>query len=584
VRLVEIRLLEGPNVYRLDPTVRIELAIGRVRAWRGSREPRARDIVRLAATVRPRDVPDDVAAVVSWVRRLRADHGEGVGGVAVHRAPDPGRWVVTYPWSGAEHARSIAEAGVALAGRSVSSARRVRLTGTQERLLAFHAARISSAGTTPPAMIRDADRRIPVVSISGTNGKSTVTRLISHILIVTGRRVGTTTSDGILVNERLIEPGDWTGPRGAATVLGRSDVDIAVLETARGGILLRGVGYESNEASIITNVTSDHLDLQGIHTLPELAEVKATICRISRPDGWVILNGDDRWVAPIAGRVRARVALFSLDPSRSAAVRRQRASGGRCYLERRGTLVEEEAGDRTEICAVADVPIALGGLARHNIANAMAAAGGARALGATVEEVANGLRDFRPTTERSPGRLNIFRLGTRTIIVDFAHNEAGVEAILDVATAIAGGAAARAAPITAIIGTAGDRPADTLSGIGRIAARRADRVAIKETRKYLRGREREEVVALMMAGVREAGRADGVPVYTSETEALRAELAMIPTDISGRPESSRIIVLLCQEERAEVIDLLASLGARPIETAGELAALAPRLQDRPRPA
>ena len=582
MRLVEIRLLEGPNVYRLGPTARIELAVGRARTWRGMRQPKARDVVRLAATVRPRDSPDDVAAVAAWVRRLRADHGQGIGGVTVHRAPDPGRWVVTYAWSGAERARAVAEAAVALAERSVSPARRVHLTGAQERLLAQHSERIDAALATPPTMIRDAERHVPIVSISGTNGKSTVTRLISHVLVQAGKRVGTTTSDGILVDERLIEPGDWTGPGGAATILGRSDVEVAVLETARGGILLRGVGYESNDASIITNVSSDHLDLQGIHTLPELAEVKATICRITRPDGWVVLNGDDRWVAPIARRVHARVALFSLDPSEPPAVRRHRADGGRCYVLRRDTLIEEEAGSRASICDIAEIPIALGGLARHNVANALAAAGGARALGATIEEVAAGLRGFRPSTERSPGRLNIFRLGTRTIIVDFAHNEAGVEAILDVATAIAGGSAARAAPVTAIIGTAGDRPSDTLSGIGRIAAERADRVVVKETRKYLRGREREEVVKLIVTGIRQAGWAGEVPVYASETEALRAELAIIPTDASGRPEAARVIVLLCQEERDEVIGLLTALGARPIDTPEELTELAPRLQDRPR--
>jgi cyanophycin synthetase len=583
VRLVEIRLLEGPNVYRLGPTARIELAIGRSVAWRGQREPRRRDVVRLAAIVRPRDVPDEVAAVAAWMRRLRADHGEGVGSVVVHRAPDPGRWVVTCPWSGAERARAIAEAAVALAGRAASPARRVHLTGAQERALASHVARIAAAGATPPAVIADADRRIPIVSISGTNGKSTVTRLISHILVKSGRHVGTTTSDGILVDERLIEPGDWTGPGGAATVLGRIDVDVAVLETARGGILLRGVGYESNEAAIVTNVSSDHLDLQGIHTLPELAEVKATICRITRPDGWVILNADDRWVAPIARRVRARVAFFSLDVAASAAVRGHRAAGGRCYLVHRDALVEEEGGrgTRTTICDVDEIPIALGGLARHNVANALAAAAGARALGATVEEVARGLRSFRPSIASSPGRLNIFRFGTRTIIVDFAHNEAGVEAIIDVAEALAAGSAARAAPVTVIVGTAGDRPADTLTGIGRIAGRRADRVAIKETRKYLRGRSREEVVDLIRAGIREAGVQVEIPVYASETEALRAELAIIPTDAGGRPEAARVIVLLCQEERDEVIELLAGLGARPVETSGELAALAPRLQRRP---
>ncbi len=605
MRLVEVRLLEGPNVYRLEPVAKLEVAVGRRRTWYGQREPGAHALVRLGASVPARGWPDPVVSIVGWVRRLRATHDGGLAGVRVHRSSDPGHWIVTWPWTGAERAQTIAEAAYALAERDVSPARRARLTGAQGRLLARHEAAIAAAGTTPPSWIRDTERRMPIISISGTNGKSTVTRLITHVLVRAGRRVGTTTSDGVLVNERMVDPGDWTGPGGAAQIIGRHDVDVAVLETARGGIVLRGVGYESNDASVLTNVSSDHLDLQGIHTLPELAEVKATICRITRSDGWVILNGDDPNVAAIARRVRAPVAYFSLAPHASVAVRRHLAGGGRSYVLRRGALVEVSGADDPGrvLADVRDVPIAIGGLARHNVANALAAAGGARALGATIEEVGEGLRDFRPSTDRSPGRLNIFRLGSRIVIVDFAHNEAGVDAILDVAEGIAGGAAGRAAPITMIIGTAGDRPDDTLRGIGRIAARRAQRIAIKETLHYLRGRSRDSVVGELMAGVRSgrtrrrtvttrhgarapaAGR-DGaldVPVYPSETAALRAELNGAGAAAEGsKRDAPRVIVLMCHEEREEVFGLLYELGARPVDVATELTALVPRLQDRPR--
>jgi cyanophycin synthetase len=581
VRFVEIRLLEGPNVYRLVPVAKTEVAIGRRRTWFGQREPGRHALVRLGASVRARDWPDDVASLVAWTRRLRADHGEGVGGVAVHRSSDPGHWIVTWPWTGAERSHLLAEAAFALADRNVSPARRARLTGRQARTLDRWRERIGSAGTTPPSWIRDTERRMPVVSVSGTNGKSTTTRLISHILIGAGKRVGSTTSDGILIDERLVEPGDWTGPAGAAQVLRRRDLEVAVLETARGGIVLRGVGYESNDASVLTNVSADHLDLQGIHTLPELAEVKATICRMTRPDGWAILNADDRFVAAVGRRVRARVALFSLNERRSAAVRRHLAAGGRAYLLRRGTLVEVDGSSSRSIVPIRDVPITIGGLARHNVANALAAAAGARALGATIREVRDGLIDFRPSSERSPGRLNLFRVGPRTVIVDFAHNEAGVSAILDVAHGIAGGAAGRAAPVTIIIGTAGDRPDDTLRGIGRIAGERADRIAIKETRKYLRGRTRESMIGEMLAGVRSAGiKTTDIPIYETETEAVRAELALNPG--SGRPDGARVVVVMCHEEREEVFRLLASIGARPVDVASELTELVPRLQERPR--
>jgi len=449
------------------------------------------------------------------------------------------------------------------------------------------AARIDESRATPPAWVRDADRRIPVVSITGTNGKSTVTRLITHILKVAGKRVGTTTSDGVLVDERLVDPGDWTGPGGAWQILERSDVDVGVLETARGGLVLRGMGYESNDASVVTNVTSDHLDLQGIHTLPELAEVKATVARATRPTGWAILNADDPLVAAIIRRVRSRVAMFSIDDGGSATVRRTVAGGGRGYVLRDGWLVEIDGSGHDDpvehrIVEVGRVPITLGGLARHNVANALAAAGAARGLGVTLAQLRDGLTDFQPSSERSPGRLNLFRLGGRIVIVDFAHNEAGVSAILDVAEGIAGGAAGRAAPVTAIIGTAGDRPDDTLRGIGKIAGARAQRVAIKETLKYLRGRSRQSVVGELLAGVASAGRATSdVPVYESETAALRGELAR-NGEGAARPDAARVIVLMCHEEREEVFALLAEMGARPVDVSTELTTLVPRLQERPR--
>jgi cyanophycin synthetase len=581
VRLIEIRLLEGPNVYRLEPVMKVEIGIGRRRSWYGQRVPARHALVRLGAAVPAADWPAGVAAVVAWVRRLRTDHGEGTGGVVVHRSSDPGHWIVTWPWSGAERSQAIADAAFALAERNVSPVRGAQLSGGQSRLLDRWTDRISSAGATPPSWIHDVDRRIPIVSISGTNGKSTVTRLITHILRLAGQRVGTTTSDGVLVNERMVDPGDWTGPGGAAQILERSDIDVAVLETARGGIVLRGVGYESNDASVLTNVSSDHLDLQGIHTLPELAEVKSVICRITKPAGWVILNADDPFVAAFGRRVRGNVAYFSLD-GRPGVVRRHIASGGRAYLLEDGDLVEVEGERRSTIAAVSGVPIAIGGLARHNIANALAAAGAARGLGATLAQVRDGLRDFRPSSERSPGRLNLFRLGSTVVIVDFAHNEAGVGAVLDVAEGIAAGAAGRTSPITVIIGTAGDRPDDTLRGIGKIAGKRAQRVAVKETLKYLRGRTRASMIGELLAGVRSSGRPTAdIPVYETETEALRAEVALNGSS-AGRVEAGRVIVLMCHEEREEVFRLLERLGARPVDVPSELTELIPRLQARPR--
>jgi len=562
VRLIEIRLLEGPNVYRLEPVVKVEVAIGRRRSWYGRREPEAYALVRLGAAVPTTSWPEPVTAMVAWTRRLRADHDEGGGPVAVHRSSDPGHWIVTWPWRGEGRARAIAEAAFALVGRGAPppKASATPTAPARDTRLARWEARIEAADTTPPPWIRDADRRIPVISISGTNGKTTTTRLVSHILRAAGRHVGTTTSDGILVDEVLVEAGDWTGPGGAQDILRRSDIDVAVLETARGGIVLRGVGYESNEASILTNVTSDHLDLQGIHTLPELAEVKATINRMTRPNGWVILNADDRHVAAVGRRVRARVAYFSMAGDASPQIRRHLKRGGRAYLVRDGRLGEAEGSRWRPIARLSQVPVALGGIARHNVANALAAAGGARAMGVSIAQVRQGLTSFEPSPGLSPGRLNIFERDGQVVIVDFAHNEAGLEALLDVGRAIG-----PTAQLTAVVGTAGDRPDDTLRGMGRIAARRVDRLVIKESLQYLRGRTREGVVGEIRAGARAAGWNGEIPVYESEAAALAGELDL------GR-EAPGVVVLLCHEDRVGVFELLEDRGFQPVSSIDKIVA------------
>ncbi len=583
-------MLDGPNVYRLEPVVKLELAVGRRRTWYGQRDPDKHALVQLGAAVPARDWPDPVAAVVAWVRRLRADHGEGRGGLAVHRSSDPGHWIVTYPWSGEERARILTEAAVALAERDVSPSRTARLTGAQERGVGRWIDRIASARTTPPSWLRDADRRIPAISISGTNGKSTVSRLITHILIGraarSARRRRTACSSTSAWSSPATGPGPLAPNRSCVAPISTSP------SSRRPAAASSCVGWatNSNDASVLTNVSSDHLDLQGIHTLPELAEVKSTICRVTKPSGWVVLNGDDPLVASVGRRVKAHVALFSIAPgSPPAVVGRHIARGGRAYLVRDGWLTEVEGDRASRIVEIALVPITIGGLARHNVANALAAAGGARGMGATLAQVRDGLLDFAPSAERSPGRLNMFRLGARIVIVDFAHNEAGITAVMDVAEGIAAGAAGRTAPITAIIGTAGDRPDDTLRGIGRIAAQRAQRVAIKETLKYLRGRTPASVIGELLAGVKAGGGSVGdVPVYHSETAALRAELngasgAASAAHGQGRgADAPRIIVLMCHEEREEVFELLASLGGRPVDIASELTTIVPRLQERPR--
>jgi cyanophycin synthetase len=572
VRLVEVRLLDGPNVYLFEPAVKLEVALGRRRTWYGQRMPGRHSVVRLGAAVPAGSAPAPMKNMAAWVRRLQSVVPDTHRARAtIHRSGEPGVWVICFAWRERERAELIARSAYRLTDRGADP-KRDDVPRSLER-------RLRDAGTTPPEWITDAERRIPIISISGTNGKSTTTRMIDHILQTAGMSVGTTTTDGVTIDGRLVEKGDYSGPMGSWAVLGQPGVDVAVLETARGGILLRGLGYESNDASVLTNVSPDHLDLQGLHTVPELAEVKSVICRVTQPKGVVVLNADDPLVAAVARRVKAPVTFFSLKP-RSARVKRHLAGGGRAMLLDGEWLIDAKGGTRRRITPVSEVPSSFGGIARHNVANALAAAGGALAMGATREQVADGLRTFRPTSDQMPGRLNFYRLGRRLVIVDFAHNEAGLLVVMDMIEALIGRRGRRVATLTSIIGTGGDRPDDSLRALGRIAAERSDQVAIKQTLKYLRGRTRQSMEGELLAGVRAgtrrgAFRREDVPLYETEAESLRAELAApgrLAADDEGPP---RVVLLMCQADRPAVEALLRDLGAQPVVDAADLADFRP---------
>ncbi len=570
MRLVEIRVLDGPNIYLLEPAIRIEVVVGRRRTWYGSRMPGAYDLIRLGANVRPSDAPSSVVALANAVRRLHRAALDRHVPVTIHRTSEPGHWVVAYPWQARDQAETIARAALRIADAN----------GSTERLFARAVERVRDAGGPAPEWLTDAvltklrnrdGKRVPMISISGTNGKSTTTRMVSHIARLSGQHVGTTTTDGVYVDEVLTEAGDFTGPQGARAVLSQPGVDLAVLETARGGILLRGLGYESNDVSILTNVSADHLDLQGLHTLPELAEVKSVICRVTRPSGTVVLNADDQLVAGVAARVKAKVVLFSVRGT-GARLRRHLRRDGRAFIYEGGWLVEVAGQRSRRIVAATDVPATLGGLARHNIANALAAAAGARALGFSAQQVAAGLKDFRISHDLMPGRLNLYRRGNRLVVIDYAHNVAGLTVLLDTVEALIGGRGKRRATLSLIVGSAGDRPDDQLRELARMAAQRADQLALKEDLPFLRGRSRESTLGELREGFRAGGaNPAAVPVYIDEATALRGELqtaGRFAADQSGEP---RVLVLMCHAHREEVADYLQAAGFEP---ANELASLA----------
>ena len=388
--------------------------------------------------------------------------------------------------------------------------------------------------------------RIPIVAVTGTNGKSTTTRLIAHICSQAGRRVGMTNSDGIFVRGELVEAGDWTGHGGAARVLAEGNLDVAVLETARGGILLRGIGYAANDVSVVTNVSADHLGLQGIDTVDELAEVKGTVVAITRREGWAVLNGDDPRVWEMRRRTRANLYAFSLE-SRTGEVEAALDHGGRAAVLERGWIVLRGAGRRPRrLVEAAALPVTFAGLSRYNIANALAAAAACDALGLTTRQISAGLRSFQLDAVANPGRLNLFERDGTYAIVDFAHNEAGLSGLMEVARAVAAGHAVRMA-----YGTAGDRTDEILHRLGMIAGA-ADDLVIAEKRHYLRGRDLEEMNALLRAGAREGGYRGRIEARPTEVAALKA--------LVKRSKPGDVCAVMAHVERQELFAWLESAG------------------------
>ena len=250
---------------------------------------------------------------------------------------------------------------------------------------------------------------VPVVAITGTNGKTTTSRMVGHIAQRAGKSVGWSSTDGVYIDGELVEAGDFSGPSGAGQVLRHPGVQLAVTETARGGILRRGVGVAYNDVSVVTNISADHLGIGGIDTLDQLAEVKAVITKITKPGGWCVLNADDPRTFAMRLGTKAQVWVFSRDPD-SPSGRIVLDGGGRVTTVLDGWVCVLRSGtDPLPVVQVVDVPMTLAGLSRVNVENTLAVTSAALALGFTPEQVADGLSTFLPG-ENNPGRMNIWTL------------------------------------------------------------------------------------------------------------------------------------------------------------------------------
>jgi cyanophycin synthetase len=396
------------------------------------------------------------------------------------------------------------------------------------------------SGADPGSAPETIRPRIPVIAVTGTNGKTTTSRMIGHIGRVAGLHVGWSSTDGIYVDGELVEAGDYSGPGGAGRVLALPGVQLAVTETARGGILLRGIGVRSNDVSVVTNVSADHLGLQGIDTLDQLAEVKAVVAKITKSTGWAVLNGDDPRVFAMRSQIRARTWVFSRYPD-SPSLREVIGRAGRGSTVIDGWIsVLAPASDPDPLVRVVDVPMTLSGLSRFNVENALAACSAALGIGLPRAAVIEGLSTFTPDTTHNPGRMNIYSLDGVTVILDLAHNEAGLEALLEVMNGLRGpGASTMLA-----VGTAGDRTDDILRSLGEMGARDSDVMVIVHKQRYLRGRDVEELTARYREGAEKVGVKE-VAAYDCELDGLR-ELVL-------RASPGDVVAVMCHQDR-ELLD------------------------------
>jgi cyanophycin synthetase len=414
------------------------------------------------------------------------------------------------------------------------------------------AARLRQIGPGPAPIVPDP--AIPVIAVTGTNGKTTTVRLIAHLMRTDGQRVAYSSTDGVYLNGNLVEAGDYSGFGGAARALAQPDVDVAVLETARGGILLRGIGTLHNDVAVVTNISADHLDLHGIRTLDQLSEVKATITRITRPDGWDVLNADDPRVLGMRRHISGRPWICSIDPEHPA-IRTALEEGGRATTVIDGVISVLSGGwHPRQVLALEDVPMTLAGISTHNVHNALGATSAALAVGLLPATVARGLATFVLDQDSNPGRANLYEVDGRVVVVDYAHNEAGMAGLVEICRGLCG----PGAETWIAFGTAGDRTNEILHGLAFTAARGFDHVAVAELRRYLRGRDPHDLIERLLAGAVDGGASD-VPLFEDELHALRWMLE--------RSAQDDVVGITALMQREEIFGLVEHLGGRRVSPA-----------------
>ncbi len=393
--------------------------------------------------------------------------------------------------------------------------------------------------------------RIPIIATSGTNGKTTTTRLIAHIAKMKGYRVGYTTSDGVYIQNRLLMTGDCTGPASAEFVLKDPTVNFAVLECARGGLLRAGLGFKKCDVAVVTNVAADHLGLKGIHTIEQLAKVKAVVPETVLPEGYAILNADDDLVYDMRRNVACNVALFSMDENNPRIKALQRLNGITAVYEN-GYVTICRGEWKMRLMKAENIPLTYGGKATFMIQNVLGAVLAAHVQGISIEDMKAALETFIPSASQTPGRLNLFKFNDFTILLDYAHNPAGMRALQKFTDEL------DATVKVGIIAGVGDRREQDTNEIGSIAAEMFDEIIIRQD-KRLRGRTEEELIKMLNDGIKMKDPNKKTTIIPSEKEAITFA---VKNAVKGS------LIVLCSDVIPDALELVQKFKEQ--EARGEL--------------
>ena len=357
------------------------------------------------------------------------------------------------------------------------------------------------------------DSRIPIIAVTGTNGKTTTTRLIAHIAKMRGKKVGYTTTDGVYIQNRLLMTGDCTGPVSAEFVLKDPTVNFAVLECARGGILRAGLGFKKCDIGVVTNVAGDHLGLKGIHTIDQLAKVKGVIPETVHKDGYSVLNADDDRVYAMRNNIESKFALFSMDEENPRILRHCRNNGVSAIYEN-GYITIIKGEWKMRVAKAVNVPLTKGGKASFMIQNVLAAVLATYLQGFSIEDIKVAIESFIPSPSQTPGRLNMFNFNKFDVLLDYAHNPAGLRALHKYVEKLDG------KPKVGIIAGIGDRRKQDNFELGQIAAEMFDEIIIRQDRN-LRGKEEEELIKEIHDGIIDIDPKKPVKIIPKESEAIK---------------------------------------------------------------